>query len=261
MRAFRAALAVGFHHVFIYRGEVVIQLFSAAIVAGLNAAIWAAATSGRDAVAGVPGEELRAYVIVAWAGATFFATRVNEEIGRRFREGQIVADLLRPMSLQAFWYARDLGRALACMMLQTLPLFVGCYLLFDFQLPTHPLTWGLWGLSLALAHMVNYGISFLIGIAAFRLHNIAGLTHLKGVLVSVLSGALIPLELFSPTWRPLIYALPFRAMAHIPASIYLERPGPVAELLGFQAAWALALWLMGMGAWRYATRQLTVQGG
>jgi ABC-2 type transport system permease protein len=261
VRASLAALRIGFTHVFAYRTEVVIQLVSISLVASLNGSLWTVATQGRTAIAGIPAAEMRAYVLVAWVAVSFVATRVNEEIGRRFREGLIAADLLRPMTLQHFWYARDLGRALATLLLQTTPLFLGCLWLFHLPLPAHPSTWALTLLSLLLAHATNYGLSFLVGVAALPMQNISGLTHLKSTLVSVFSGALIPLELFGPTLRPLVYALPFRAMAHTPASIFLERGDAVGTLLAQQAAWAIALWILGILAWRGAARSLTVQGG
>jgi ABC-2 type transport system permease protein len=256
-----AAWRIGFRHVFAYRTEVVIQLVSACIVAGLNGSLWQAAIRGRETVAGVPSGEMISYVVMAWVSVTFFATRVNEEIGRRFREGQIAADLLRPISLQLHCYARDLGRAAACLLLQTVPLFALCVLVFPVDLPRHPATWVAWLLSLLLAHLTNYGMSFMVGTAALPLHNISGLTHLKSTLVSVFSGAIIPLELFGPTLRPIVFALPFHAFVHTPVSIFLERDVPVGALLAEQAAWAGAMWILGHLCWKAAERTLTVQGG
>ncbi|MDP2309799.1 MAG: ABC-2 family transporter protein [Pseudomonadota bacterium] len=261
MKAFGAAWRIGFTHVFAYRAEVAIQLVSISIVAALNGSLWAVATRGKDTVAGIPAADLRAYVLVAWVAVSFVATRVNEDIGRRFRDGQIGADLLRPMSLQRFWYARDLGRALATLLVQSLPLLVVFLLVFDVPFPARASTWLLFLVSLVLGHATNYGLSFLVGVAALPMQNISGLTHLKGTLVSVFSGALIPLELFGPALRPFVYALPFRAMAHTPATIFLERGVSVGPLLLQQAAWAGGLAVLGVLAWRAAARTLTVQGG
>lgn len=261
LRAITAALKVGFTHVFAYRAEVLIQLVSVGLVAALNTSLWGAATAGRASVAGVPSEEMRSYVIIVWVAVTFFATRVNEEIGRRFLDGQIAADLLRPLSLQAFSYFRDLGRALACLGLQTFPLLLCGLLGFGLRLPSHPSTWAFWLLSLLLAHLTNFGLSFLVGIAALPLQNVSGLSHLKGTLVSVFSGTLIPLELFGAAWRPLLFALPFHALAHTPASIFLERDVSVGGLLLEQLLWAGGLWLLGAAAWRMAAHRLTVLGG
>lgn len=239
----------------------VIHLFASCIVAGLAGSVWQAATAGRASIAGVPGPEMLSYVCVSWVAVSFFATRVTEEIGGRFRDGQITADLLRPLSLQMSCYSRDLGRAGATLLLQTVPLFVLLNVVFHIQLPQRPATWLLWLLSLVLSHFANFSLSFLIGLAAFRVHNITGLTHLKATLMSMFSGALIPLELFGERWQPLLFALPFHSFAHTPSSIFLERDVPVLRLLAEQAAWGAGLWLLGLIAWRRAAHALTVQGG
>lgn len=261
VRAPLAALRIGFRHVFAYRTEVAIQLLAACFVAGLNGSIWSVATKGRAEIAGVPGPEMLSYVCVSWVAVSFFATRVNEEIGLRFRDGQIAADLLRPLSLQMNCYARDLGRVAAILLLQTIPLFLLTSLAFSVDFPTRLTTWPLWLLSLTLSHLTNFSLSFLLGLAAFRLHNITGLTHFKATLVSIFSGALIPLELFGERWQPLLFALPFHSLAHTPSSIFLERDLPVLGLLGEQAAWGGGLWLCGVLAWNRAAHALTVQGG
>lgn len=260
-RAFAATARVGFTHVFAYRAEIVIQLLSAGIVAALNGSLWSVAISGRSAIAGVPSAEIFSYVIMAWVGVSVVATRVNEEIGRRMREGLIAADLLRPMTLQRFWYARDLGRAAATLLVQTLPLFLACLLAFPVRLPSHAITWVFWFCALFLAHAVNYGLSFLVGLAALPFRNVSGLTHLKSTLVSIFSGALIPLALF-PSWaQGVVSVLPFAALAHAPATIFLESETRVGSVLAGQAAWAIALWLLGQFAWERAASRLTVQGG
>lgn len=261
MRILRASFRVGFAHVFAYRAEAVIQLVSSLLVVGLNGSLWATATRGRESIAGVPAGEMMSYVIVAWVGVSCVATRVNDEMGRRIRDGQIVAELLRPTSVFGSMWARDLGRAGGTFLVQTIPMFAVCAAFLPVRWPTQPQTWALWIVSLLLAHATNFGLSFLVGMAALRMGNITGLTHLKGTLISVFSGALIPLELFSPAIRAALMWLPFHALAHTPASVFLERPTPILELLGTQLAWAAALWAFSAILWKRAVALLTVQGG
>lgn len=256
MRAFGAAFRVGFLHLLKFRAELLIQLFASAVIIGLNGAIWGTALAGRAEVAGLPADRVHAFVIVGWASVSFFATRVHEDIALRFREGQVQSDLLHPQEMQLFWYARDLGRALCGFCVQTVPLFIGCYLYYGIPLPEQKIIWPVTLLSLLLGHLVSFDMSFLIGLSAQYLRSITGLSHIKGTLVSLFSGALVPLELFSPFWRPLIYALPFRAMAHSPCRIFLEAEAHWAAVLGFQALWGLGLWGMGALAWRWVQQDI-----
>lgn len=259
-RAMAAAARIGFRHHLAYRSEIVLQLVSATMVAALHGSLWTAATATRPVIAGEPGEQWRALVLVSWIGVATVATRVHEDIGGRFRDGQIAADLLRPLSLQAGTWARDAGRAAACLLLNTVPLLVMVGLVMPFPAEIRAVNLGLWALSLALAQLCSFGVSFLIGIGAARLGGVLGLAYLKATLVSLLSGAVVPLELF-PRWaQEIAFALPFQAMARAPALVLLGRADAGAVLAG-QAAWAAGLWLAGVLLWRQVAHTLTVEGG
>lgn len=259
-RALLAAGRIGFRHHLAYKSEVLLQLLSASLVAALNGALWTAAATARPVIAGEAGESWRGLVLVSWVGVAAVATRVHEDIGGRFRDGQIAADLLRPVSLQAGTWARDAGRALACLLVGSAPLLVLVSLAIPLDLPRDPLTWALWACSLALAHWTNFGISFLLGLAAARLRNVVGLSYLKATLVSLLSGALLPLELLPPLARDIAFALPFHTMARSPAALLLGRE-PALPLLAEQLAWGLVLWGLGALGWRRVARGLTLEGG
>lgn len=259
-RALLAALRIGARHHLACRTEVVLQLVSASLVAALNGSLWTAAMASTTTLGGVPTEAWRTRVLIAWVGIGAVATRVHEDIGGRFRDGQIAADLLRPLSLQAGSWARDLGRACAAFAVNALPLLALCGAAVPLRWPTTGATWGLWALSLGLAHWTNFGLSFLLGLAALRLRNVVGLSYLKATLVTVLSGALIPLELLPEPLAMLGLWLPFQAMGRAPASVFLES-GPPWPILASQAAWGLALWGLGAYGWRRAANTLTLEGG
>jgi ABC-2 type transport system permease protein len=256
----RAAAMLGFRHHLAYRAEVVIQLVAACIIAALNGALWTAAGESTATLGGVPTTAVRAGVLVAWAGIGAVATRVHEDMGERFRTGQIAADLVRPISLPAMIYARDLGRASAAFLVQAVPLLGISALFAPLGLPHGPARWLGWVAALFGAHLVNVGLSFSLGIGAFRLGSATGLTHVKATLVSLFAGALLPLELFGPTLQGIARCLPFHLLGRTPAQV-LVGDQPVWPLLAEQAAWAVALWALGLWLWGRAARSFTIQGG
>ena len=256
----RAAAWIGFRHHLAYRAEIGIQLAAAGILAGLNGALWTAAAHATPMVAGAPTLGWRASVLVAWAGLGAVATKVHEDLGERFRDGQIAADLLRPLPLPALVYARDLGRATAAFLVQAVPLLALCTLAAPLGLPLTPGPWVAWVAALFGAHAVNVALSFLLGVGAFRLGSGTGLGYLKATLVSLFAGALLPLELFGPVLRTVAFCLPFHLLGRTPAAVLLGRE-PVGPLLLEQAAWATGLWGLGLWAWHRAARSFTVQGG
>ena len=258
----RASLRLGVSLVLAYRLEVAVQLTSASLVALLNWSLWTAIFHGRDEIIGRSPAELTTYVIVAWSVTTFYGNRVDQWMAGRYRDGLIAVDLLRPWSLQLHLYLRDLGRALAALVLTTAPLFLWTFLLLPLRLPSAGAL-AAFGASLLLAHAISFGFSWLVGVASFRLRNAAGLAHLKSTLIGTLSGALIPLDLYPPLLRGVILALPFQGMSHTPASLFVEAIAPQDALgaLAVQAAWAVGLAALGALAFRRATQRMVIQGG
>lgn len=256
----RAAAAIGFRHHLAYPTEVAIQLVAACILAGLNGALWTAAAAGQSTIAGVPSLDWRASVLVAWAGIGAIATRVHEDLGERFRDGQIASDLLRPISLPAMVYARDLGRACAAFLVQALPLLALCSLAAPLGLPQSPGRWIAWIAALFGAHLVNVAISFCLGVGAFRLGSATGLGYVKATLVSLFAGVLLPIELFGPGLRAVALALPFHLLGRTPSMVLLGTADLVPMFLEL-LAWATALWALGLWLWHRAARTFTIAGG
>ena len=156
----KPSLRLGANLVLAYRLEVVVQIVSASIVAFLNWSLWTAIFQGREEVAGRSAAELTTYVVVAWIVTTFYANRLDQWLSSRFRSGDIAIDLLRPWSLQAHLYFRDLGRAACALVLTTFPLALWTGLLLPLRMPERASTWVWFFLSLLLAHAISFGFSW-----------------------------------------------------------------------------------------------------
>lgn len=255
----RATLALGARGVLAYRAGVAIRLVSAALVAGLTAAVWVAVTDGRPAVAGVPGPTLVAYAVVAWLSASAWTTPVAGELAARARSGDVAALLLRPVPLQRWMYTRDMGRAAVTFGLTAAPLLAVAAVTLAGPLSASPARWAAFSLSLVLAHAVAFSMAWLVGVGALLLRSGRGLLALQGAAFALLSGALVPLDLYPAPVSAVARALPFAALADGPATLLLGRAGP--EVLAHQAAWAVALAGLGAVAWRGARRRVVLQGG
>jgi ABC-2 type transport system permease protein len=254
-----ASMRLGASLALAYRLEAIVTFLSASMVAGLNWSLWTAIFEGRATVVGRTASDLTTYVVVAWIVTTSYATRVDDELGRRFRDGIIATDLLRPWNLQAHLYWRELGRSATSFVLATAPLLVLGLALLPLRLPAHPSTWLWFVASLFVAQAVAFGIAWHVGLLAFRAGSATGLLHLKATLAAVLSGALVPLDLYPEPLRTIVQALPFQALSNVPANLFVERAG--AESLALPLAWAAALWLTGSFAFERARRRLVIQGG
>lgn len=263
LRTAVASLGLGLRLSAAWRLDVLTRLLSGGVVLLLTGALWTAVTDGRPTVAGRAGPELVSYAVLAWVVARIAATPLDQELGERTRTGAVVHDLLRPGGLVPHLWARDAGRAAVVLLSTALPLGLVGSLLFEVGLPRSPGPWLAAGLSLVLAHAVAVGLALCIGALALRVGRADGLVHAKGLLVALLSGALIPLDVYPGPLPAIARALPFAALADAPADLLVRGAGPVAALpvLGRQAAWAVVLLGLASVGLRLARRDPALRGG
>lgn len=183
---------------------------------------------------------------------------LEDELAQRVQDGSIALDLLRPYSLQLYSVLRVYAHSLLGALLISVPVFLFSLFALGLPLPSLPQA-VLFLLSLPLGFLVNVGISFLIGVAAFFLRSNEGLVQLRRFVVALLSGSLFPLVLLPDLVYGLIAWLPFRAVVDVPVGVYL---GTHSLLwLGFQGIWALGLWLAGAWLLQLGRRRVTILGG
>jgi ABC-2 type transport system permease protein len=185
------------------------------------------------------------------------------ELAVRIQSGDIASDLQRPLDLQAYWLAQDLGRASYHALFRGVPPFLIGALAFDIRLPGDPVLWVAFVASLALAVVASFAFRFLFNLAAFWLLDYRGVGMLAMVVSTFFSGQLVPLAFFPDRLQTVVWALPFASMVQAPIEVFLghARGLELAGLLGLQAFWAAALLALGRVVLATAMRKLVVQGG
>lgn len=213
-------------------------------------------------------------LVYIWLGQALLALlpwNVDPEIAGHVRTGAVAYELLRPLDLYAFWFARTLAFRAAPTLLRMLPMLLVAY----FGLPLVGLgEWALpWPASTAsgalflvsvLATLVlSAALTMVMHVALMWTISGEGFNRLMPGLVPLLSGLVVPLPLFPDWLQPVLFWQPFRGLADVPFRIYSGHiPADQAGLeIGLQAAWcALIVWF-GMWLLRVAGRRLVVQGG
>ena len=138
----------------------------------------------------------------AWLGQSLvvtvaiFGMGFQDEFADRVRKGDIAVDLYRPVSLQLWWLASDLGRASFQVAARGIPPTLIGAVLFDLRFPADPLVWIWFVVSVGLAVVVCFGYRYLVGLSAFWLVDSRGLEYLVGVAALFLSGMVLPLVVF-----------------------------------------------------------------
>lgn len=232
-----------------YRGEALIGLFVAAARVLLAYILWSAVFGDRLEVGGMGLRAVMSYYLVAAFLRLFNQSdRYVWEFSSEIRSGNFSKYLIRPVDPLRWFLSVAAGRSLFHAGLAAIAALV-VYLAVSavsggaaFVSPD-PL-----GLLLAVP-VAALGLSalalidFMTSLLAFRFMDISAFHLVKGNLVELASGALVPLALM-PGWaRSLCSLTPFPALASLPAELWLGggREGlPLA--VGLLVAWNLALY-------------------
>jgi len=126
-----------------------------------------------------------------------------------------------------------------------------------------PGRFALFALSMLVALPLKFLVVYLSAMMCFFTQNYLGVQWARLTIVSLFSGALVPL-VFLPGWLQAIAGvLPFASLASTPGLIYVGGVDLAHAWrgIGIQVAWLLGLWLVSRLGWRRAVRQVTIHGG
>jgi len=243
------------------------QLFWGFIKVMVFAAFFASTT----AVQPMSFEQVLVYVWLGQALLALLPWNVDQELAEQIRSGGVAYELLRPLDLYGYWFARTLAFRAAPASLRMLPMLFVTLLVLplvgldDWALPLPPDWQSAVCFCLAVAGMLALSTAFtmIMHIALMWTISGEGFNRLMPGIVPVFAGLIIPLPLFPDWLQPFLYWQPFRGMADVPFRIYSGHI-PVAdvplELLN-QWLWFLVLVVFGYWLLNRARRQLVVQGG
>ena len=269
MRLFRLYFAVAassFRRYATYRVATAAGVFTNTVFGFILAYTFLALWDTRPHLGGYDQSQALTFV---WIGQALLASAAimgggaQEELQERIRTGDVAVDLYRPVDLQVWWLAADLGRAVLQLLGRGIvPMLVGA-LAFDLSLPASPLVWLLFLLSVTLGIVVSFALRYLFALSTFWLLDATGVNGLSTLLSIFFSGMLLPLTVFPGGFGDAVAVLPWAATLQVPADVLLqEREG--AGLVGglaFQVVWAVVLLGAGRLLQAVATRRVVVQGG
>ncbi|MGW8453946.1 ABC transporter permease [Streptomyces niveus] len=266
MRLYAAVAAGGFRRYATYRAATAAGVFTNTVFGFIGAYTYIALWEQRPNLGGYDLSQALTYV---WLGQALLMTCAmmgggfEDELMERIRTGDIAIDLYRPVDLQLWWMASDLGRAAFHLLGRGIvPMALGA-LAFDLALPTRPTVWLAFLFSVFLGVVVSFAVRYLVALSAFWLLDGAGVGQIAFLAGLFFSGMLLPLTLFPGALGEIARALPWSSLLQVPADVFLERHTGWGLLgaFAFQASWAAALLALGRLLQTVATRRVVVQGG
>ena len=263
MRLFWEIVRRSFRRHLTYRAAALAGLVTNIFFGLVRAAVLVALYGNREVVEGLDLQAVVTYTGLTQAVIVYLSIFGWYDLMNAVHQGDVGADLLKPMRLFTFWLAQDLGRALVGLALRGLTIMLVYALLFDIVYPNGLVQWGALALALGLSWLLSFAYRFLVNLAAFWSPDAKGIGRFAFVIVMFFSGFLMPLRFF-PDWvQGVAYLTPFPHMLNTVVEVYLGVvTGPaLARALLAQALWAVGLVVLCQLVLHKATRRLVILGG
>jgi ABC-2 type transport system permease protein len=225
--------------------------------------LWRGIYRGQASLRGLSFDQAFVYVVLGSSVFLLLKSYVEWAISRDIREGRIAVYLTRPLDYQLFWLFDTLGSTATNLLVLALPALLLLAFAFNVRLEPGP-GFLLFPLSLFLAFLVNFNIDYSVGLLAFYTESTWGLSTVKDFLVTLLAGALLPLQFFPEPIRRILLWLPFQAVYYSPLSMISEANQawlPLLSILGVQLFWVMASFALTRLLYLRAIKVLRVSGG
>ena len=256
-----AALRNGLQDATAYRAEFLIEVASAAFVpAAIQWIMWYAMfkIGGATEVAGMSYRDLVHYTLISVLFSQVRGGDHDFELSEMIRSGQLSNYMLRPVGVVEFVFLRGISPKL---------FIAGGCLLFglglSFWIGMSPVR--LFGAMLMaiLGNIIHYQISASLASAAFYWEEAHSILMVKNLVVSLLSGELIPLNLFPSSMQWIWKSTPFYLYVFGPTQYALGRWTHTEFLFQLLLAglWVVAGWAMIRVSWGVGIKRYLSLGG
>lgn len=255
----RATYMVGI----VYRFGFLFTIFGNIVYLGVAYYLWKSIYRYSDTIRGLTFNETFIYVALGSAIFILLKTYADWFIHYEIREGMIANYLTKPLDFQVYHLFANLGSLLMNLTAVTLPTALVMMFVFKVKIP-FGIGLFLFPISLLLAFLISFSLDYCIGLLGFYSESVWGFSTTKEIIVTVFSGALIPLQFFPEAIQNVLFWLPFQAIYHTPLMM-ITRPDQGLDIflpmMFVQGFWALALFVFARLFYNQAVKVLRIAGG
>ncbi len=263
-QTYRQLFVAGFRRQTAYRLAMFAGLATNVVFGFIRSAIlFAAVESAGGELAGYSAGTISAYVWLSQGLLGAIQLTGAAEIGDRIRTGDVAIDFTRPVDVQTWHLAEDLGRAAYSMIPRGVPSVVVGALTFGLVMPATVLPYVLGAVSIVIGVAISFYCRYAINIVGFWLLDTRGVRSLYMVTSTFLAGLYVPVALFPDWLHTLAYLTPFPSILQSPIDVV---SGQVTGLdavgvVGMQVFWLAVTCLVGRVLTTAGRHKLVVQGG
>ena len=263
MSRYLAVTRGGFMLGMVYRFTFIFTLLGNIVYLGVAYYLWKSIYSQADVIRGMTFNETFLYVGLGSSVFVLLKTYTDWFIHGDIREGTIANYLIKPVDVGLYYMFSSMGLFLFNLVVITIPTFLLLVFVFKVHFTIGP---GLivFPISITLAYLITFSIDYFVGLFGFYTESVWGLSTTKEIIITVFSGALIPLQFFPDALRKILFWLPFQAMYHTPITM-ITHPNQgwdvFLPMLAVQLFWVVALFTGAKLFYTQAVKVLRISGG
>ena len=261
--AYPAFALTAFQSRLVYRNQVWASAFGDLVSIFARIAIWTAAFAGASQVDGITLPEMVTYALLAGPLLYWSYAAVLYEVGDAVRTGDVAVFLLKPLHYPSYLLSAHLGIFAFELVTTVLPVA----LIVGFTVGLMPPASLFHGLMFfpywAVSWLILFVLACLCGLLAFWLLTAFSLEWFLMAIMSLFSGAIIPLWFLPAPLATAFGYLPFAWISYYPSAVYLGKLDVTAAWvhLGIGLVWLALLAISVVALWAKARHRLIVQGG
>ncbi len=262
-RSIPAMMRIGVANAVAYRAEMLVWVLATTMPLVMLALFAAVA---HDAPLGRYGEaDFIAYFLATFIARQLTGSWAAWEINQDVRQGTLSMHLLRPVHPLAH-YAVENVAALPMRVVISIPVAIAALVWVGASKVTHdPVLWVLWLVAVVGGWLITLLLNLVIGCLAFFLESSLKVMDLYLVAYMVMSGYLIPVDLFPPAIRVVSDLLPFRYQIGLPVELmtgaYEGHVGLALTMVGRQWLFVALTFALTLLVWKRGVRRFAAYGG
>ncbi|MFH1183101.1 MAG: ABC-2 family transporter protein [Candidatus Moraniibacteriota bacterium] len=190
-------------------------------------------------------EMISYYLILNFLFLTTKNNGVSWTVGDEIRYGELSNNLLKPFSYFGYTLSWAIGRLFYSFSVYSIIYILLFIILRNYiNFPEEVFTVFMFFLLAMLGFFINFLITYIIGLTAFWLGMIMGLSFAAMSTIAFLEGGFVPLDLLPDFVNKINNFLPFKYVVFIPISLFTNRISFSWELVAVPVFWIIFLYIL-----------------
>ena len=257
---------LGLQNTFVYRWNYFLRALFALIPLAGTIFLWRAIFDERGG--GMQGYDYGSmiyyYLLTILVSNLVTPTEDEWQIAADIREGQINSFLTKPLSYLGYRFSIFLSGRLVYTLVTIVPIaLIFLYFRDYITFPKDPLAYPAAFISLLMAAMIQFFITYSIAMMAFWILEISTIVFIVYSFEYFLGGQMFPVDIMPPAVQAVMKWLPFYYELFCPIAIFLERlqGAEMLQALGIQTGWLVTTWGAAHLMWKRGLRHYQAVGG